>query len=238
MTHLDHELDELRQKLLLMASRAEQSVERATQGLAQRNSDLASRIKEEDKAIDQLEIEIDDLAIRLLAKAPLAQQLRLITVAMKISRDLERVGDEATTIARRALQLNAEAPLEHCIDIPRIAELALAMLRDAIHSFVHADRVLARAVIPRDKLVDALNKQAHHVLGALMMEEPAAISRCLHLMVVSKSLERVGDHAKNIAEEVVFLFEGHDIRHQMPQTGAAPAADLPSTAPQTPSTSP
>jgi phosphate transport system protein len=213
MIHFEQELDGLRQQLLTMAALAEAAVTKSMKALTERDDTLALRSKEEDQAIDRLEMEIDDLSVHLLAKAPLASQLRLITVAMKISRDLERVGDEATTIARRALELNAEPPLKPYVDIPRMAGLALRMLREAIHSFVHADPAQARAVIPQDKEVDALNKQLHRELAGFMVEKPATISRCLHLMVISKSLERIADHAKNVAEEVVFLLEGRDIRH-------------------------
>ena len=224
MTHFEQELDGLKQKLLTMAGYAEKAVTNAMKALVERDDSLAARIRQEDKILDQLEIDIDEMSINLLAKAPLATQLRLITVAMKASRDLERVGDEATTIGRRALELNTEPQLKPYVDIPRMATLALEMLRDAIHSFVHAEPDKARAVIPRDKEVDALNKQLHRELAGFMVEKPNTISRCLNLMVVSKSLERIADHATNIAEEVVFLLEGRDIRH----SGAKALVVLPS----------
>ncbi|HAM72732.1 MAG TPA: phosphate transport system regulatory protein PhoU, partial [Verrucomicrobiales bacterium] len=126
---------------------------------------------------------------------------------------LERVGDEATTIARRAVELNQEPPLKPYVDIPHMARLALEMLREALDAFVSRDPRRARAVIPRDKEVDGLNKQLHRELASYMVEKPATISRCLNLMVISKALERIADHATNIAEEVVFLYEGQDIRH-------------------------
>jgi phosphate transport system protein len=132
---------------------------------------------------------------------------------MKISHDLERVGDEATTIARRSIALNTESQLKPYVDIPRMAELALEMLGDGMKSFFDRDPARARAVIPRDKEVDALNKQLHRELASYMVENQATIARCLHLMVISKSLERIADHATNIAEEVVYLCEGNDIRH-------------------------
>jgi phosphate transport system protein len=219
MVHFEHELDELKRKLLTMAAHAETALMRALKALTERNDALAARVKGEDAVLDRFEMEIDDLSIDLLAKAPLGSQLRLITEAMKASHDLERVGDEATTIARRALELNTEPPLKPYVDIPRMADMALAMMRDAIHAFVHGDAALARAVIPRDKGVDALNKQIHRELAGFMVEKPDTITRCLHLMVISKSLERIADHATNIAEEVVFLYEGRDIRH----TGSATA---------------
>jgi phosphate transport system protein len=154
------------------------------------------------------------MAISLLAKAPLASDLRLITVAMKISQNLERVGDEATTMARRAVELNSEPPLKSFIDIPRMAAIALGLLKEALDSFVRKEPEKARAIIPRDKEVDALNRQIHRELSSYMVENSANIGRCLNLMTVSKSLERVGDHAANIAEEVVYLCEARDIRHE------------------------
>ncbi len=213
MIHFEQELDTLKEKLLSMAVAAETAVTRAMKALVERNDSLAARIKEEDKILDQFEMEIDELAIDLLTKAPLASHLRLITVAMKASHDLERVGDEATTIARRALELNAEPQLKPYVDIPRMATLALEMLKDAMQSFVDRDPIKARTVIPRDKQVDALNKQLYRELASFMVEKPSSISRCLHIMVVSKSLERIADHATNIAEEVVYLCEAKDIRH-------------------------
>jgi len=213
MTHHEQDLTHLKERLITMASHAETAVNRYIKALVERDNETASRAKEEDRVIDQLEVEIDDLAITLLAKAPLATDLRLITVAMKISHDLERVGDEATTIARRAVELNQEPPLKPYVDIPHMARLALEMLREALDAFVSRDPRRARAVIPRDKEVDGLNKQLHRELASYMVEKPATISRCLNLMVISKALERIADHATNIAEEVVFLYEGQDIRH-------------------------
>ena len=213
MIHFEQELDALKQKLLTMAALAEQSVRSAMKALVGRDEALARKVKEDDQAIDHLEVEIDEMAIHLLSKAPLASQLRLITVAMKASVDLERVGDEATTIGRRAVELTSEPQLKPYVDIPRMANLALEMLHEAIDSFVRGDTARARAVIPRDKEVDALNKQVHRELASFMVEDPKTIKRCLHLMVISKSIERVADHAKNVAEEVVFLYEGRDIRH-------------------------
>ncbi len=222
MTHHDEELAHLKERLITMASHAETAVNRYIKALVERDNETASRAKEEDRVIDQLEVEIDDLAITLLAKAPLATDLRLITVAMKISHDLERVGDEATTIARRAVELNQEPPLKPYVDIPHMARLALEMLREALDAFVSRDPRRARAVIPRDKEVDGLNKQLHRELASYMVEKPATISRCLNLMVISKALERIADHATNIAEEVVFLYEGRDIRHLPVVKAAAP----------------
>ena len=213
MTHYNEELAKLKESLLAMASHAESAVSRAIRALVERDDALARKVEEDDNILDQYEIEIDDTAIHLLAKAPLATELRLITVAMKISHNLERVGDEATTIARRALDLSTEPQLKPYVDIPRMATMSLEMLRDAISAFVNRETDRARAVIPRDQDVDDLNRQLHRELSSYMVERPTTISRCLRLMVISKAIERIADHATNIAEEVVYLYEAKDIRH-------------------------
>lgn len=211
--HFETELDSLKEKLLTMASLAEAAVNRSIRALVERNDELARTVKADDSQLDTLEMEIDELAISLLSKAPLAIDLRLITVAMKISHDLERVGDEATTISRRALELGQEPQLKPYVDIPRMASMGLDMFKEALDAFVNRDPAKARAIIPRDKEVDALNKQLHRELASYMIERPTTITRCLNLMVISKSLERIADHATNVAEEVVYLYEGRDIRH-------------------------
>jgi phosphate transport system protein len=212
-THFETGIESLRQKLLLMASHAETAVNDAVQSLVQRNHDLAVKVRADDDIIDRFEIEIDEMAIQLLTKAPLASSLRLVTVAMKISRNLERIADEATKIAKRARDLAQEPPIKIALDLPRMAALALAMVKDSLDAFVHKNSAAARAVIPRDKEVDALNRQIHDALVQHMEENPDTIARCLHWIVAAKSLERIADHAKNIAEEAVYLCEAQDIRH-------------------------
>ena len=211
--HFDTDLDNLKQKLLTMASHAETAVNHAVQALVERDYGLALQVKADDKVLDQFEIEIDDLAIHLLAKAPLASDLRLIAVVMKISQNLERVGDEASKIANRARDLSQEPPLKQSVNIPTMARLAVQMLKKSLDSFVDHDPAAARALIPCDKEVDSLNKQIHRDLAQVMVADPETIARCLNLMIVSKSLERIADHANNVAEEVVYLCEAQDIRH-------------------------
>jgi phosphate transport system protein len=213
--HFEIGLEELRQKLLRMASRSETAVNEAVQALMQRDYDLAIRVRLDDNIIDQFEVEIDEMAIQLLTKAPLASNLRLVTVAMKISQNLERIGDEATKIAKRARDLSQEPPVKINLDLPHMAGLALKMVKEALDSFVQRDSAAARAIIPRDKEVDALNKEIHQSLAQYMTENPVTIARCLHWIVAAKSLERIADHAKNIAEEVVYLIEAQDIRHTL-----------------------
>lgn len=212
--YFDEELGVLKEKLLIMSSYAESAVSQAVQAVTERNDKLARQVQDNDNIMDQYEVEIDDLAIHLLSKAPLATDLRLITVAMKISQNLERIGDEATTISRRAIELNQEPQLKAYLDIPHMAEVALGMLKEALDSFVNKEPEKARAIIPRDKDVDAINRQLYRELSSFMVENPSTISRCLNLMTVSKSLERVADHATNIAQEVVYLCEARDIRHE------------------------
>ncbi len=213
MTHYAEEISKLKESLLTMASHAEAAVTNAMRALVERDDALAAKVEEDDTILDRLEIEIDDTAIHLLAKAPLATDLRLITVAMKISQNLERVGDEAVTIARRAIDLNTEPQLKPYVDLPRMATMSLEMLREALTAFVNREPERARAVVPRDQDVDDLNRQLHRELSSYMVERPATITRCLRLMVISKSIERIADHATNIAEEVVYLYEAKDIRH-------------------------
>ncbi len=222
MTHYSEEIGKLKESLLAMASHAESAVAKAMRALVERDETLARNVEDDDNILDQYEIDIDDTSIHLLTKAPLATDLRLITVAMKISQNLERVGDEAVTIARRAVELNAEPQLKPYVDLPRMAEMGIEMLRDALTAFVNRDTERARNVVPRDKEVDDLNRQLHRELASFMIERPTTITRCLKLMTISKSLERIADHATNIAEEVVYLYEAKDIRHAIHKDPAKP----------------
>jgi phosphate transport system protein len=192
-------------------------VRQAVEALVTRNDELAARVKEDDEILDRLEIEIDEASVQLLAKAPLASDLRLILAAMKISQNLERIGDEATKIAKRTRELIQEAPLKQVGQIPALAERAIWMLRTALEAFVNHDPATARGLIPQDKAIDELNREIHRELAAQMVEQPETITRGLNLIVVAKSLERIADHAKNVAEEIVYLCEAQDIRHTLHQ---------------------
>lgn len=211
--HFDQELDQLKQRLLAMASQAETAVRQAVEALTTRNDDLALKVKDDDAILDHFEVEIDELAINLLAKVPLASDLRLVTVAMKISQNLERVGDEAAKVAKRARDLNRQPPLKAPVDVAPMAKTALEMLKSALDSFVNHDPAVARAVVQRDREVDSLNKQVRRTLEALMIGDRDTVSRALNLITTAKCLERIADHATNIAEEVVYLCEALDIRH-------------------------
>jgi phosphate transport system protein len=181
--------------------------------LLRRDDELARRTREEEEAIDQLEIEIDELTLQLLTQRPELATVRLLAVAMKIAHDLERVGDEATTISRRCLELAREPQLSEAERLLPLGRRALDMLKDALDSFVRREPNLARAVIPRDEEVDEMTRRLRTELVARMSSDPSSIPSALNLIVVGKSLERVGDHATNIAEMVVYLYEGRDIRH-------------------------
>lgn len=226
MIHLDADLAALRQRLLLMASHAANQVRQAMKAFTDRDDDLVARVEEADNILDDFEIEIDELALQLLLGAPLARDLRLILVATKIGHALERVGDEATAIARRARALNREPQLRSPGDLAAMAHLVLNLLDAALAAFVAGDADQARAVIPRDREVDHLNRQLHREFTTLLTQTPANVTRCLGLMAIAKRLERIGDHAKNIAEEVVYLSEARDIRHtrKPPDAPGAPAS--------------
>jgi phosphate transport system protein len=211
--HFEQDLADLKQKLLTMASHAEKAVTEAVNALVNRDLELALQVRANDEVLDRFEMEIDEAAIALLARAPLASDLRLVTVAMKVSQNLERAGDEATKIAKRARDLAKEPPLKLNLKLLQMAELALGLLKSALDSFVNRDSAAARALIPRDKQVNALHKEIQQQLIAHMKEAPDNIARCLHFLVAAKSLERIADHATNIAEEVVYLCEAADIRH-------------------------
>ena len=220
-THLDKELDDLKQKLLTMASYTETSVRDAVAALVTRNDNLVAKVRGNDDVIDGFEVEIDDMAVQLLAKAPLATGLRFVLVAMKISQNLERVADKANKIAKRARDLNREAPLKTGVDFSRMADIAASMLKAALDAFVNRDSAAARAVIERDAEVNAFNKQARGEMEQLMMASPENVRRALNVMIAVKCLERIADHATNVAEEVVYLCEAQDIRHADKANGKA-----------------
>ncbi len=210
----DVELETFRSHLVLMGEKSMEQVRRSLKALTEGSISLADQVIAADDEIDRLEVEIDQEAVRYMnLRAPIATDLRLVIVGMKASHDLERVGDEATSIARRAVRLASEPPLKPYVDIPRMADIALEMLRDALDCFLHGDAAKAVSVVQRDAEVDAINKQLYRELSSFMIEKPETISRALELMFISKSIERIADHATNIAEEMVFLFQAKDIRH-------------------------
>jgi phosphate transport system protein len=210
----DVELETFRSKLILMGETAIEQVRMAIKALEESNSGLAGQVIAADDKLDRLEVEIDDEAVRYMnLRAPIASELRLVIVGMKASHDLERAGDEATSIAKRSVKLSAEPQLKPYIDIPRMATIALEMLRDALDCFLQVDEAKAVAVCRRDAEVDNINRQLYRELTSFMVENPATISRAIELMFISKSIERIADHATNIAEEMIYLSQGKDVRH-------------------------
>jgi phosphate transport system protein len=210
----DEELETFRSHLILMGETAVRQVQDAVKALVTGDIALADRVIAADDELDNFELQIDDEAIRYMnLRAPVATELRLVIVGMKASHDLERVGDEASNIAKRAVKLAAQAPLKPYVDIPRMATIAVEMLRAALDCLLHLETDRAIAIVRRDSEVDQLNRQLYRELTSFMIENPETISRALELMFISKSLERIADHASNIAEEMVFLAQARDIRH-------------------------
>jgi phosphate transport system protein len=215
--HLDEELAELKTKLVHMASLAEDQIDKALAALVKRDSALAYRVIEQDHKVNALDVEIDEDCIRLLAlHQPAARDLRLVTTGMKISTELERISDLAENVCERTIELNEEPQLKPYIDIPRMGNLARIMVKESIDAFVKDDSALARKVLANDDLVDELMEQIFRELLSFMIEDPHTISRAIRLSFIAKYIERVADHATNIAELVVYLVEGKIIRHTSP----------------------
>lgn len=207
-------LARIRETLLMMSSLTERIVAMSMKALVERDDSLADAVEAEDSEIDQLEITVDEMVITYMAThAPVATDCRFMLAASKISSNLERIGDQATTIARRARELNAEPLLKPYIDIPMMADLALEMLRDSITAYIENSPDLAIEIIGRDKTVDGINKQLARELTTYMIESPKTITRSINLLIVAKCIERIADHAANIAEDVYYLYRGRDIRH-------------------------
>lgn len=212
--HYDEELQELRHLVLEMGGFVEKQVADAMRALVDRDEEFARLIIERDKTVNRMDVQIDEICLRLLAlHQPAARDLRLITTALKITTDLERSGDMAENIAERAIELSREPLLKPLIDLPRMAAIAQGMLREALDAFVREDPDMALHVCHQDDSVDALADQLLRELLTFMMESPQTISRALRLIFVSKYLERLADHATNIAEMVIFMVKGKSIRH-------------------------
>jgi phosphate transport system protein len=220
--HFHQELEHLKEQLLRMGGRAEAIVNQAVEALKRRDVELARVVCEDDRFLDEMEIEIEERCVSLLAlQQPMAGDLRFITSALKISNDLERVGDHAVNIAESAVRLSGEPQLKPFVDIPRMADLALTMLREALDAFVDRDSATARRICRRDDAVDDLNRQLFRELVSYMMEDPSTVGRALELIRIAHNLERVADMATNVAEEVVFIAEARIIKHRHEQAGEA-----------------
>jgi phosphate transport system protein len=212
--HYEGQLRSLKEKLLLIGHKAETSIADATRALIERKPSLAQRVIDEDDQLDQLELEIDDICLEILAREqPVASDLRFIATAMKIVGDIERIGDNGVNIARRALEILDEPELKPIIDVPVAAAAAQRILKESLDAFVNGDAELAKRVIEGDRYIDDVCEQMLRELLTYMFEDPTTITRALRLIFVARNLERVGDHAANIAEMVIFLVDGQDIRH-------------------------
>jgi phosphate transport system protein len=219
-THFEKELETLKSDLLRMASLVEEAVRNAVQSLVKRDSELVQKTLEGEDRINKLEIEIEEECLKLIAlRQPMAADLRFITAAMKIITDLERMGDQAVNIAERAISLNEEPQLKPYIDIPKMAEIAQSMVKDVLDAFVNRDSKLARSVCERDDLIDGLNNQVFRELLTYMLSDPNTITRSVHLIIVSRCLERIADHATNIAEDVIFMVDALVIKHHADTKG-------------------
>jgi phosphate transport system protein len=216
----DQELSEVKEKLLYLAALTERAIERSVQSLLARDSDLARMVITEDDRIDVLDVEIEEKCIHLLAlRQPAARDLRFITTAIKINGHLERIGDKAVTIAEKAIILNDLPQLKPYIDIPRMAEIARGMIRESIDALVHEAVQLANKVRLDDEKIDQLNDQIFRELLTFMMEDPRTIHPALIIMQISKSLERISDHAKGIADMVIYMVTGKSVRHEGTEDG-------------------
>jgi phosphate transport system protein len=212
--HFDGELKTLKEKILAMGGMVEKAIEEATLGLVNREPQRFDAVHKLEGRINTAHIEVDEAALSLLARqSPLAADLRLVVAVIKINTDLERMGDQAVNISHNAKHYLREAALKPLIDLPRMAELVRTMTRDALDAFVRRDPELAQEVIERDDTVDGLKHQIFRELITFMISDPKSIERAINLILIARNLERVGDHATNIAEDVIFATTGADIRH-------------------------
>jgi len=212
--HFQEELEQLKTRLLEMGGLAEEQVRLAVKGLVDRDRDLTERVLAGDDPLNALHIEIDNRCFTLLALyQPMAVDLRAIVAAVKINTDLERVGDLAINIAEAAGRYAVHPPVKKLIDIPRMANIAQAMLRDALDAFVRRDTALAQLVLNEDDRLDALKTQIFRELLTYMLQDPSTIEPALDLILISRHLERIGDHATNVAEDVIFMVSAKDVRH-------------------------
>ncbi|MEN8265103.1 MAG: phosphate signaling complex protein PhoU [Nitrospirota bacterium] len=214
---MQKELGHLKELLIKMSIYVETAIRDAVNSLVERDTDLAKKVIGGDDVINALDVQIDEECIRLIAlKQPMGKNLRFLTTAMKITNDLERIADNAVNVAERAVELNEEPVLKPYIDIPRMSRIAQRMVRDTIDAFVREDKRIARDVILRDDQLDELNEAIWEELMAIMMRDPDTVSRAVKVTYISKYLERIGDHATNIAEDVIYMVDGKIIRHMEP----------------------
>ena len=220
--HFQEELEALKERLLAMGGLAEERVRVAVQAVVEREAEALQAVVTGDEPVNDLHIEVDDRCFKLLAlHQPMAADLRTIVAAVKINTDLERVGDLAVNVAEAGKRYVQHAPVKPLIDIPRMGDIAQLMLRDALDAFVRRDVALAEAVLVRDDDLDALKTQIFRELLTYMLQDPATIEPALDLILISRHLERIGDHATNIAEDVIFMVSARDVRHQAVESPAS-----------------
>lgn len=216
MRHFIEELEELQGRLLEMGTLVESAIHHSVLALVERSEDMARQVLRNEDRINHLEVEIDDLAVRLLAlQQPMAKDLRLLTAAIKINTDLERMGDLAVNIVERSIALMHLPPVKPLIDIPQMARTVESMVRKSLDAFVKREPELARSVLLSDDEVDRLRDSVHNELVSFMQKDPAVIPQALDLILVARHLERIADHATNIAEDTLFLVKGVDVRHHL-----------------------
>jgi phosphate transport system protein len=212
--HFELELRRVRERLLEMGGRVEEMIGKAMDALAERTAGLCSQVLAEDREIDRMELEIDESCYSIMVRHhPAAIDLRFLIAVMKIVTDLERIGDSAVNICQSVEKLNEEPPLKPYIDLPRMAKLVARMVRDSLDAFVRRDSAQATRVTQADDEVDALYRQLFRELLTFMMEDPKTTARALHLLLIARNMERIADHATNVAEDVIYYVEGKDVRH-------------------------
>jgi phosphate transport system protein len=212
--HFEHDIEELKQRMLWMASLAERAVHQSVHSVLDSDERMAETVLEDENAINEMQIEIDERVQRLLAlQQPMAMDLRFILAVSRINNDLERIGDQAVNIAQSALRILRHPQVKPYVDLPRMSELVEAMVRDSLNALVKSDQELAKSVLVRDDEVDRLRDQMFRELLTYMMENSRVVFPAFELILVAKNLERIGDHATNIAEDVIYIVAGRDIRH-------------------------
>jgi len=214
MRHFEQQLQELLQKIVLMASMVESMIAAAVRCLVERNESYAKEVYEKEREVDRLQMDVDDMAVKLTAlQQPMAADVRFLFMASRIASELERIGDQAINIVQNAKHILGQPPLKPLVDLPIMAEFAQKMVRDSLTALVERDVDLAEQVLEVEQKVDAFRDQVFRELLTYMMADPGTIQRALPLILISRNLERVGDHATNIAEEVIYLVQGKDVRH-------------------------
>jgi phosphate transport system protein len=214
-THYEQELRDIKEGLLYLGALVEKAIDLAIKALMDRDTAIAHRVICDDNAIDQLDVEIEEKCIRILAlRQPTARDLRFITTAIKINGHLERIGDMAANIAEKAIILSEEPPMKPYIDIPRMSEIARQMIKESLDALVNENTDLAQKVRMEDEIIDSLNEQVFRELLTFMLEDPKKIHRALIIMQISKSLERISDHAVGVADMVVYMVTGKIVRHE------------------------